>query len=83
MCKACAQKFNERAGEHFRHGEYEQAVASYTSATGVDPTSAVYFSNLAAAYLNRKIPRCRQCSDRRAGAGSQVDQSTVPQSRGC
>ncbi|KAJ6451342.1 hypothetical protein C8R47DRAFT_1170199 [Mycena vitilis] len=54
MCKNCAARKNEEAGQYFRSGQYEEAVTAYSAAIRFDHLSAAsttYFTNLAAAYL--------------------------------
>ncbi|KAJ7719122.1 hypothetical protein B0H16DRAFT_410523 [Mycena metata] len=47
-----ATKLNEMAKSHFRDGQYAQAAEKYQAAIAADGRkSALYFSNLAAAYL--------------------------------
>jgi len=46
-----AETFKNDANEHFKRGEYAEAVEKYSKAINLDPKNAVYFANRSIAYL--------------------------------
>jgi tetratricopeptide (TPR) repeat protein len=50
--KAAAEKLKAEGNAHMSAKRYALAVGSYTDAIGRDPTSAVFFSNRAAAHIS-------------------------------
>ncbi|KAJ7102357.1 putative stress-induced protein STI1 [Mycena belliarum] len=51
--KAQAEKFKQTGNTQMSSKQYDQAIESYTQAIALDPTSAIYYSNRAAAYSSK------------------------------